>query len=204
MKKTLLCGICTVLGIIIGAAAFQTRSSTKSDSVVQTSSCSQTLTDLAFEVACCIKSADFEKLSEYVHPTYGVVISPYATVNLSTNLCFTADEIRDFSDNTQVYTWGLTSDGREPIDMTVANYFQRYVFNYDYTTAQIIGVNYIIKTGNSLENVTDVFPGAQFVDLCNPGTSDGESQNWSTLRLVFEYYGDSLMLTAIIHSEYTV
>ena len=208
MKRAPQCVICALAGIIAGALAFflifgmDRKPDVDADGEGIVSN--QMLTDLAFEVAGYIKAGDFDSLSEMVHPIYGLVISPYATVNLSSNQCFTADAVADFDDNDQVYTWGTTSDSRAPIDLTVKDYFSRYVFNCDYTQAPTIGINQILRTGNSLENVTAIFPGAQFVDLCNPGTESAEYQDWSTLRLVFEYYNDELMLTAIIHSEYTI
>ena len=162
------------------------------------------LTDLAFEVTEAIKYSDYELLAKYVHPEYGIVFSPYATVNLSSNKWFSVDQVQDFSNDTEQYIWGLTSDGGEPIQMSVSDYFSRYVFNYDYTVAPLIGINYIVRSGNTVENVTEAFPGAQFVDLCYPGTAENENQDWSTLRLVFESYNDRLMLTAIIHSEYII
>ena len=91
-----------------------------------------------------------------------------------------------------------------PIALTVDAYFDRFVFDYDYTQAPAIGVNYIIRSGNSLENVESMFNNAKFVDLNYPGSEEREYLDWSTLRLVYEEYHGQLMLTAIIHCEWTV
>lgn len=165
---------------------------------------SDALTDLAFNAAEAIKARDYKALADMIHPEYGVVFSPYATINLSTNVCLTADQIRHIPDNSEIYVWGLTSDGSEPIQMNITDYFSRYVFDYDYTVAPLIGVNHIVRSGNYVENIADSFPGAQYVDLCYPGDDSSESEDWSTLRLVFENYNGRLMLTAIIHSEYNI
>ena len=47
------------------------------------------LAKLAIAVADRIAAADFQGLSEYVHPVYGLVFAPYSTVNLGSNQCFT-------------------------------------------------------------------------------------------------------------------
>lgn len=162
------------------------------------------LIDTALEVAGFIKSGSYESLAEAVHPIYGLVFSPYATVNLSTNRSFSVSEVKGFGENTQTYVWGIQTDTSDPIRLTVADYFREYVFDRDYTQPSVIGINYVVRSGNSLENIQESFPGAQFVDLCYPGTDAAGYQDWSILRLVFEDYNGSLMLTAIIHSEATI
>lgn len=162
------------------------------------------LTDIALETANDLKAGDYEDLSELVHPDYGLVLSPYATVNLNTNLRFTPAEVADFSEKNEKQTWGLQADGSQPITLTVTDYMSKFVFDRDYTNSPLIGLNYIVRTGNSRENVTESFPGAQFVDLCYPGTAENEYTDWRILRLVFEPYEDTLRLTAIIHSEATI
>ncbi len=162
------------------------------------------LTDIAMEVSARLKSGDFEALSELVHPDYGVVFSPFPTVNLSANQRFTPEEVADFGRNERKLTWGLNADGGEPISLTVREYMARYVFDHDYTNSPLVGLNYPVRTGNARENVTESFPGAQFVDLCYPGTPESEYADWRILRLVFEEYDGELKLTAVIHSEPTL
>ncbi len=211
MKKVLLFLLNAAIGAGIGILIFALVAGTGGSSdktryiINETGTVSSdSLTQLAFQVASAIKASDYDRLSDFVHPDYGIVFSPYATVNLSSNRWFTADEVSDFDNSSEQYVWGLTNDGGEPIQMSVSDYFSRYVFNYDYTIAPLVGINYIVRSGNSVENIMEAFPGSQFVDLCYPGASDSESQDWSTLRLVFEDYDGQLMLTAIIHSEYTI
>lgn len=162
------------------------------------------LTPLAFEAAEYIKTGDYKALSEMIHPEYGVVIAPYSTVSLSSNKCFTPEEVARFSDDNDTYIWGITDGDEAPIEMTPGKYFSEYVYDYDYLNASVFGVNRIVKSGNSLENLSDIFPDSQFVDLHNPGTQEADFKDWSTLRLVFEEYDGTLMLTAIIHSESTL
>ncbi len=161
----------------------------------------QQLTDMALEAAGYLKTGNFQALSELVHPDYGLIFSPFATVNLSTNLCFSVKELPGLGESTEKLVWGVHTDGGEPISMTVQEYMKEFVFDRDYTAAPLIGVNYTIRTGNALENVSDSFPGASFVDLCYPGTAEAEYTDWSTLRLVFEEHDGELSLTCVIHSE---
>lgn len=162
------------------------------------------LTSAAVRSAGFIRSGDYESLAELVHPERGLLFSPYATVNTDTNRSFTPDEVADFSRNTEKYVWGVMSDGGEPISMTVSDYLDTYVRDLDYASAPLIGINYTVRTGNALENVSDVFPDSCFVDLCFPGESGDGNDDWSILRLVFQEYEGELKLTAVIHSEFTL
>lgn len=162
------------------------------------------LIDLAEEAAEYIKTGDYNALANMVHPTFGVIFSPGATVNLRTNKCFSSSEVAKFGSDTASYVWGVTDTSNVPLEMTVRDYFKSYVYNMDYLNAQLVGVNYITKTGNSLENVTETFPNGQFVDFCFPGTEESDYHDWSILRLVFEEYNGIFYLTAVIHSEYTI
>ena len=165
------------------------------------------LTALAYGVLEHIKHGDFVSLSQAVHPDYGVVFSPYTTVSLSTNKRFSAEQIALFGADTSVYVWGVHNGTGEPIEMTPVDYFAEFVLPRDYySDASVIGVNRVVGTGNALENVLDEFPGLRFVDFYIPGgeRDTPEELDWSSLRLGFEEYEGSMLLTVILRSTWTV
>ena len=164
------------------------------------------LSALAYSVLESIKEGDYAALSRIAHPEYGILFSPQATVAQSSNKRFRAEEISAFGADTKVYVWGVYSGSGEPIEMTPAEYFNRFVFFKNYIAAPFIGVNHIIRSGNALENITDVFPDMQFVEFHIPGDTRDPTEDfdWCTLRLGFDQYNGSLWLTAIIHSEWSV
>ena len=163
------------------------------------------LTAYAFEILGYIKQGDYDALAGVVHPEYGVVFSPYATINLASNKCFFAKQIVGFDSDDNHYVWGKYDGSDNPIELTPAEYFQEFVFDKDFTQASEIGVDTIIKTGNALENFKEAFPDARFVDFHIPASdSDTESLDWTSLRLGFEEYDGQLKLTVVIHSEWTV
>jgi hypothetical protein len=162
------------------------------------------LTEYAYKVLDYIKAENYDALSQVVHPEYGVVFSPYATINLSSNKCFTVSQVAGFAQDKNKYVWGVYDGSGKPIELTPAEYFKEFVFDRDYTLASQVGVDAIIKSGNSLENISEVFPDVRFVDFHIPGTDANSGIDWSSLRLGFEKYGDELKLTVIVHSEWTV
>ena len=163
------------------------------------------LTSFAFEVLGYIKAGDYEALSDAVHPDYGVVFSPYATISLSSNKCFTAKQVAGFLNDGNSYVWGKYDGSDDPIELTPAQYFGEFVFDRDFTQTPEIGIDTIIMSGNSLENFTEVFPDARFVDFHFPASdTETESLDWASLRLGFEEYDGQLKLTVVVHSEWTV
>jgi len=162
------------------------------------------VTALAYTVLGYISDEDFLSLSRIVHPENGVVLSPYATINLATDRRYSADEVATLESDTGTYVWGVYNGSGEPIVMTVPEYFATFVPAADFINAPVIGVNQIVRSGNALENITDVFPNVKFVDFHIPGGEPVEEFDWSSLRIGFEEYNGELRLTVIVFSKWTV
>jgi len=163
---------------------------------------------LAYRVLENIRDGDFYALSQVVHPEFGVVFTPGATINLVTDRRFGAEQIAALGANEEdeeIYIWGVHNDSGEPIELTPSGYIEQYVSAGDFLEASVIGVNQVIRSGNALENITDVFPDVVFVDfyLSVNGKESHEEHDWSSLRLGFEEYKGELRLIVIVHSRWT-
>ena len=159
----------------------------------------------AGEALEAIKARDYQALAQMVHPEKGVTFTPYSTVDPDGDLCFTADQIALAAGDTHPYIWGVTDGKGEPIELTVADYFDQFVFNADYTRAPQIGVDTVLASGNALENVSASFPGARFVEFHYSGLDPASlGYDWCSLKLVFEAVQDQWMLVGLIHSEWTI
>ena len=157
-------------------------------------------------LACeAISRRDFTALASYVHPDRGVTFTPYSTVDFDTDLTFTADQIRALEQDQTTYVWGL-EDGRGlPIQMTMAQYLDRYVWDADYTRAPELGIDQIITGGNALENLAEAYKGCRFVDFCYPSADPvNDGLDWSSLKLVFQAEGSRWYLVGVVHGEWTI
>jgi len=163
---------------------------------------SSDMTLLAYRVLEYIRDDDFVSLSHVVHPEYGVVLSPYATINLATDRRFSAEQIAAIDTDTNVYVWGVYNGRGEPIELTPAEYFDKFVPAADFFDAKIIGINRIVRSGNALENITEVFPNVQFIDFHISGGDSIEAPDWSSLRLGFEEYDGYFRLITIVYSTW--
>jgi len=161
------------------------------------------ITQLAFAVLEYISDDDFNALSQLIHPEYGVVFSPYATINLETDRRFYVEQVADLNMNTSVYMWGVRSECGEPIRLTPAEYFDEFVQAYEHLNAPIVGINKIVRTGNALENIAEVFPNVEFIDFHIPGDENGDGHDWRSLRVGFKEYDGYLKLVSIVHSTWT-
>ena len=214
LKKPLLYSLLIVAGAVAGAlicgvifltAGLSVFGSSNNGPDASAEGKNAELTAIAYRAASYLKDGDFIALSKAAHPEFGIVFSPYAEINFSTNKCFQTEQIELFGKDTKLYIWGVYAGSGEPIELTVADYFAEFVFDRDYTAAPVVGVNTIIKSGDAPENITDVSADVQFVDFHIPGgdKDNGGDDHWSTLRLGFERYEGKLWLTVIMHSGRT-
>lgn len=165
------------------------------------------LLDAGNAVLSALKKDDIQTLSTLVDPERGVTFTPYSTVDPHSDLTFSPDQLSQAGANGTRYVWGYTQGKGEPITMTLPEYLDAYVFNIDYTQAPIIGVDSVLSSGNSLENVQDAYPGDRFLEYYFPG-QDPEvgGLDWCALKLVFrDVVGNgSYRLVGVIHSEWTI
>lgn len=159
--------------------------------------------------ACAVNRAiqrgDWSTLAAYVHPELGVTFTPYSTVEPDSDLTFTAEQVKGFGQDQTVYTWGFEDGRGDPIQMTAQQYFERYVYNHDYTQAPQIGIDRVITGGNALENLADAYPDSRFVDFCFPSNDPvNDGTDWSSLKLAFQSDGERWYLVAVVHGEWTI
>ena len=159
--------------------------------------------------ACAVNRAlqrqDYASLSAYVHPGRGVTFTPYSTVEPDTDLTFTQDQIKNLAQDQTVYTWGFVDGRGNPIKMTPTEYFQRYVYDSDYTQASEIGIDRVMTGGNALENLAEAYPDCRYVDFSIPSADPvNDGLDWSSLKLVFQLEGAHWYLVGIVHGEWTI
>ena len=158
-------------------------------------------------VLSALKAGDIQTLATLVDTELGVTFTPYSTVDPHSDLTFLPDQLSQAGANGTRYVWGYTQGKGDPITMTLPEYLDAYVFNIDYTQAPVIGVDSILSSGNSLENVQDAYPESRFLEYYFPG-QDPEmgGLDWCALKLVFRDPDRTggYRLIGIIHSEWTI
>ena len=151
-----------------------------------------------------IKEHNYPCLGSLVHPERGVTFTPFSTVRPETDVTLSASQISKLESSKTVYVWGEQCGSGSLIEMTPKKYFERFVFDRDYTLAPRMGVDQILMDGNALENLKDSYPDCRFVDFTFPCQgSVEEGMNWSSLKLVFAPGEYQWYLVAMIHGQWT-
>ena len=89
--------------------------------------------------------------------------------------------------------------------LTLRYHLARQTHNQDFANPHIIGNNQIVQTGNTINNIEDVYPNAQFVEFHFTGFDPQYTgMDWTSLRIVMEEYNSQLYIIGIIHDEWTI
>ncbi len=158
----------------------------------------------AAAVMRALKEKDMSTLAHFVHPDKGVLFSPYVHIDKVTAQVFPADKLPSLTDPT-VYNWGSFDGSGEPIKLTFAEYYDKFVYSQDFLEAESVGVNEIKGKGNSIPNIAERFPGSFIMDYYFSGFDEQYAgMDWESLILVLEEKDGAWYVSAIVHSGWTI
>lgn len=164
-----------------------------------------TLLSSAYAVLETLKNQDMAGFSKWAHPVEGVRFSPYTYVNVTADLVFKADQLVGLMADQKVMTWGSFDGSGEPIALTPSEYFKKFVYDKDYLMPQMIGLNKSIGQGNSINNLAEAYPDAEFVEFHFAGFDPQfEGMDWSSLVVVMRAVEGKWYVVGIIHMSWTI
>jgi len=163
------------------------------------------LFELTNKIMTSIKVKDFEKFSEFLHPILGVRFSPYSFIDTSANVKLTAGNFIEQINNQSELVWGSFDGSGEIIQLTIEEYFNRFVYNADFINAEKKSINNIIGKGNTINNLETIYNGCDYTESYFSGFDKKyEGMDWCSLRLVFKKYNDKYYLVGIVHDQWTI
>lgn len=152
-----------------------------------------------------IKAKDMNQLAAYVDPEAGVRFSPYGTIDTKQDLVFTAEQLQKLTSDNKEYVWGSYDGSGEPIKLTFNQYYGKFVYDHDFAKAPKVGINTVVGTGNTLNNIAEAYPGSTFVEYHFPGFDKKyEGMDWASLRLVLTEAKEGWKLVGIVHDQWTI
>jgi hypothetical protein len=161
---------------------------------------------LVAKVLEAMRAHDMRALSTVVHPVHGVRFAPYAFLDKASDRRFTAAELRSAWDDPRTLVWGAYDGSGEPIRLSFADYFRKFVYDRDFAaSAQLSFDGAPAVAGNTHDNAREEYPNAVIVQAHVPG-ADPElgGMDWRTLRLVFEQHDGAWRLVYVIHDQWTI
>lgn len=159
---------------------------------------------LAAEILPLLQRQDYATLAAFIHPELGVRISPYGYVNVENDQVFTREQVAGFASNQELYHWGVQAGSGMAINLTVAEYWPKYVTSATPSQEWGLLLDPSRKASNTIDNFAEVYPDGHYVEYFQPGTEAYGYLDWQSLRLGFQQSGDgAYYLSAIIHDEWT-
>jgi len=165
-----------------------------------------TALEAAATVVKALKNGDIETLAAWAHPEKGVRFSPYAYIDAENDLTFKREELKGLMEDPTVRTWGTAAGSGDPIELTFADYYERFVYDANFAEDADVAENEILGHSTTANNVFEAYPKEthDFVEYHIDGVDPAnEGMDWRSLRLVFEKAGDDRALVGIVHDQWT-
>lgn len=152
-----------------------------------------------------LKNKNYSAFANYIHPVEGVRFSPYGFVDTVHDMKLSKQKFINQVREQDMVIWGKFDGTGDPIQMTLNNYMQRFVYDVDFVKPEKRSVNEIIGTGNSLNNLELVYKNCDFTESNFSGFDKKYAgMDWRSLRLVFKIRDRKFFLVGIVHDEWTI
>lgn len=161
------------------------------------------LKNLNNEILTALKSKDYDRFSQFIHPEKGLRFSMYAYVQPEKNKHFSREDFNRYISMPTKFTWGEKDGTGDLLVISLENYLQQWIFKRDFTRSQFY-LNEFKGKGNSLNNLKKIYPEADFTENYIPGSEKYSGMDWNALRFVFEKFQDEYYLVAVINDEWTI
>ena len=162
------------------------------------------LLSLSTDILQYLKTKNFKQLATFIHPD-GLRFSPYGYVDTAHDQKLSATQLVGLSQSQKKILWGRFDGTGDPINLSVGKYFDKFVYDVNFLSAEKRSVNKTLSTGNSLKNLSSIYPGYDFTEFYFPGFNPKyEGMDWKALRLVFKKENEKYYLVAIIHDQWTI
>jgi hypothetical protein len=154
-----------------------------------------------------LKTKNYSAFANYIHPVEGIRFSPYAHVDTVNHIRFSRSAFiaQVNKAETDMKTWGEFDGTGDPIRMSLNNYMRRFVYDADFVKPEKRSINEFIGSGNSLNNLSEVYKNSDFTESHFSGFDPKYGgMDWKTLRLVFKERNKRFYLVGIVHDEWTI
>ena len=161
--------------------------------------------NLAKEVLTALKQKDYQIFSTFIHPALSVRFSPYGYIDTINNLKFSKTNFIENSKKQGKLKWGNYDGSGDEIVLSINEYFAKFVYNADFLNAEKTSLNKMIGSGNSLNNLEDIYKDCDFTESYFPGFDKKyNGMDWCSLRLIFKNYNDKYYLVGVVHDQWTI
>jgi hypothetical protein len=161
---------------------------------------------VAREVAAGIARRDIDALAIRAHPTRGIRLTPYSHVDTAADRRLSGDSLRAMWARPDSLPWGVYDGSGEPIRLTLRQYFEKFIADFDVAGAPKIARDSApMGRGNTINNIRQAYPAAAIVEFHSPGTDPKYGgMDWRSLWIALERVGDRWVVVGIVHGAWTI
>lgn len=154
------------------------------------------------DVILALKDKDSEKLSTLTHPEKGILFSPLVIINPENHIVFKQEQMKTFFDDDTKYSWGIFDPPVNASNLTPDEYYEKYIFNFDYSNPEMIAYNQRLTPAvyTTEQKLTTLYIEPIIVEHL---LSDENCMPYS-LRIVYEKYKEEWFVVAFLHYEWTM
>jgi len=163
----------------------------------------QALKKINEDIIQALKDKNFKKFAEFIHPEKGVRFSMYAFVNQKEDKKFSKADFIRYQPTKTLFTWGTMDGSGDLYRATIRDYLADWVYSKDFATAQV-SLNEFQGKGNSLNNVKEIYPNADFTENFMKGSEANSGMDWKCLRLIFEEFQGTYYLIGVVNDQWTI
>jgi len=163
------------------------------------------LLNRTIEITTVLDKKDYTRLADFFHPTEGVRFTPYGYIDTAHDIKFTKDQFLTQLKNKSKQRWGSYDGSGDPINLTVEDYFKKFVYDVRFLYPEKLSLNKTLGLGNSLDNLPLVYPGSSYTESYFSGFDKKYGGlDWRSLKLVFKQQGEQVYLVGVIHGQWTI
>ncbi len=155
------------------------------------------------QILSVLKAKDYAKLSEYISPTSGLILSPYGIVDTVQNIKLSKATIATMVNDKATMLWGKYEGSGEPIQLTANDYFAKFVYAADYANADSTNYNKMVAPSNTSSNVATIYTNNSYTESYIAGKdANMQGKDWSSLVLVYKVENGNTYLAGIVHNQW--
>lgn len=163
------------------------------------------LADYSKAVLQLLKKKQYQQLQRYIHPTKGIRFSPYGYINTESDVHIKGSQLSSLIGNTEKTLWGSYDGSGDDIRLTFREYAGKFIYDADFLNAEKYSINKSLASGNTLNNLTEVYPNAEYTESYFSGFEEKyQGMDWKALRLVYEKYEGQYYLVGVVHDQWTI
>lgn len=108
------------------------------------------------------------------------------------------------SPSTKDVLWGYADGSGDPVERTIIEHLTEIAGSTAITSTEIIALDTQIGSGNTINNIADVYPEARIVEYYFSGTDYYGGLDWNSMYFVYDASGEQPVLIALVQAAWSI